>query len=221
MELLAQMKVAETYLSDKARECSFDEIINYLSIQNADPTKLQTFRMVMQRNAPSDKIAYNKEGDNGNGTYKYRSIYPIHNAEDLRAYLQNRTHAIGIKVDELKDGWKDCVPIINTMGGTGELLVVKDKMNRPKTVWQDDKTLTKEIDRSGIIQSEWHAIKIPLDTEELRNKLIAAGQNPSSAARRVVAAKPQAKKRKAARRGGRTTNVHMTSVLKDYSGSRA
>jgi transcription initiation factor TFIIE subunit beta len=213
------MTVAETYLQDKGREVTFDEIINYLSIQQAEQQQLDIFAALMKRNGPTDKIAYNPRGANGKGTYTYKSIYPVHNAEDLRGFLQKRTHAIGIRVDELKDGWKDCAPELDIMQGNGELLVVRDKNGRPKTVWQDDKTLTYKVD--GDLQTSWHAIKIPLDTEELRNKLITAGLNPSSAARKIIAAKPQAKKRKGPRRGGRQTNVHMTGILKDYSGGRA
>ncbi|QDS74897.1 hypothetical protein FKW77_003794 [Venturia effusa] len=219
LEILAQMRVAEGFLRDKDKPCTFTDIVNYLSIQNADQATLQTFAAVMQRNKPDDKIKYNppKTG-NGEGTYEYNPTYPIRNKQDLMAYLQKQNHAIGIKVEDLKDGWKDCVSIITNMGGTGELLVIADKQGRPKVVWQDDKSLANEI--SSDIQMEWHAIRIPGETEELRNKLIAAGQTPSSAARKVVAAKTGKPKRKTARRGGRTTNVHMNGVLKDYSETR-
>ncbi|TID14536.1 general transcription factor spTFIIE beta subunit [Venturia nashicola] len=219
LELLAQMRVAEKYLQDKDRPCNFTEVINYLSIQNADPNTLKTFAAVMQRNKPDDKIKYNPpKTSNGEGTYEYNPKYPIRNKQDLTAYLQKQTHAIGIKVEDLKDGWKDAVSTITTMGGIGELLVVCDKQGKPKVVWQDDKTLANEIPND--IVSEWHAIRVPTDTEELRNKLLAAGQTPSSAARKVVAAKTGKPKRKVARRGGRTTNVHMEKILKDYSNIR-
>lgn len=219
LEILAQMRVAEKYLQDKGKPCTFTEIVNYLSIQNADEVTLRTFAAVMKRNMPDDKIKYNPPAtSNGEGTYEYNPTYPIRNKEDLTAYLQNQTHAIGIKVEELKDGWKDCAPIIDNMGGTGELLVTYDKQRKPRVIWQDDKTLANEIPSD--IFAEWHAIRIPDDTEELRNKLLAAGQIPSSAARKVVAAKTGKTKRKAARRGGRTTNVHMQGILKDYSNNR-
>lgn len=219
LEILAQMRVAEQYLREKDKPCNFTEIVNYLSIQNADSNTLKTFAAVMQRNKPDDKIKYNPpKTSNGEGTYEYNPKFPIRNKQDLTAYLQNQTHAIGIKVEDLKDGWKDAVSIITTMGGTGELLVTCDKQGKAKVVWQDDKTLANEIPNDIVM--EWHAIRVPTDTEELRNKLLAAGQTPSSAARKVVAAKTGKTKRKVARRGGRTTNIHMEGVLKDYSGSR-
>jgi transcription initiation factor TFIIE subunit beta len=218
-EVITQITLAESYLRDSGKEVTFDELINFLSIQHGEKDRLSVFRRVLQRNGATDRVAYNPQGANGKGTFRYRSTLPVHNSEDLKGFLQKRPHAIGVKVDELKDGWKEWNSEIARMEGIGELLVVRDKNQRPKTVWQNDRTMMHRVDPD--LQKQWHAIKIPLDTEELRNKLIGAGLNPTSAARKIIAAKPQDKKRKASRRGGRQTNVHMSHVLKDYSHKRA
>jgi transcription initiation factor TFIIE subunit beta len=219
VEILTQVRQAETYLQERGREATFDDIINFLSIQRGEQGSLDIFRQILSRNGPADKITYNPHGAKGKGTFKYRSIYPVHNAEDLRGFLQKRTHAIGVRVDELKDGWKDCVPELDKMEQNGELLVVRDKNRRPKTVWQDDKTLSHVVDEN--LMKMWHALRVPSEIEEIRIKLMSANITPSSAAKKAVIQKAKDKKRKGARRGGRQTNVHMTGVLKDYSGGRA
>jgi transcription initiation factor TFIIE subunit beta len=214
-EFLTQLTLTETYLRDSGKEVTFTELIKFLSLQHGAPEHLNVLRQLLQRSGPSDKVAYNPKAANGQGTFKYRSILPVENAEDLKGFLQRRAHSVGVKVDELKDGWKNVLPEVGRMEGNGELLVVRDKNARPKTVWQNDKTMMKRVDPD--LQKQWHSIKIPVDTEDLRNKLISAGLTPTSAPRRIVAAKVQDKKRKVSRRGGRQTNVHMQNILKDYS----
>jgi len=64
---------------------------------------------------------------------------------------------------------------------------------------------------------EWHHIIIPQGQDDLRKTLIAAGLKPSSAPRLPTTTKPKETKRKTARRGGKQTNTHMASILKDFS----
>lgn len=69
--------------------------------------------------------------------------------------------------------------------------------------------------------NEFHKIQIPSNPDDLRNSLLAAGLQPSSAPRQSEVKKTDNKKRKkAVRRGGKQTNTHMASILKDFSHMR-
>jgi transcription initiation factor TFIIE subunit beta len=84
--------------------------------------------------------------------------------------------------------------------------------------WGNDPSLMHTMDPD--FMNEWHRIQIPANPDDLRNSLLAAGLKPSSAPRQAVASKPDKKKRKAPRRGGKQTNTHMQSILKDFSHMR-
>lgn len=75
-------------------------------------------------------------------------------------------------------------------------------------------------DMDAEFKSEWHKIQIPANPDDLRNSLLSAGLKPSSAPREAAVAKSKEKKRKAPRRGGKQTNTHMASILKDFSHMR-
>lgn len=66
-------------------------------------------------------------------------------------------------------------------------------------------------------KEEWHNTTVPETQEELRKALLAAGLKPSSAPRLPTVTKPKETKRKTVRRGGKQTNAHMASILKDFS----
>ena len=84
--------------------------------------------------------------------------------------------------------------------------------------WDNDPSLMHKMDPD--FANEWHKIQIPPNPDDLRSSLMAAGLKPSSAPRQTEAKKTDKKRKKAIRRGGKQTNTHMASILKDFSHMR-
>jgi len=215
-ELMTHVHHSETFLKERKTEQSFQDIINYLSIQMSDDALLHRFKFVLQR---AEHVQYNPRGLDGKGSYKYKPIIPVENAEDLKAYLQKRSHAIGVKYDNVKDGWAEALEGVNQMADKGELLVCRDKRGIPKAVWQGDPSLVRKIDDD--LRNAWLAIKLPANPDEMRDKLEAAGLKTTTQPRQAVKMTQQkAAKKRGPRKGGRTTNSHISHLLKDYSAMR-
>ncbi|KAF2675545.1 hypothetical protein BT63DRAFT_365415, partial [Microthyrium microscopicum] len=149
------------------------------------------------------------------GSFKYKSKIPVHNAETLKAFLQKRKHSVGLKFDDIKDGWQDAQVHCDEMETKHELLVVRDKRGVIRSVWQDDPSLWHNI--GDDLRRDWNAIRLPKNQDELREKLLAADITPSS--EKVVVERKVGRKdnRKRSRRGGKQTNTHIAHLLKDYS----
>lgn len=219
VELVSQVQYATEYLKSKGgKEVSFKAIVNYLSLQHAESTVIQTFQRALQTTAA--KIRYNPAGMDGVGSYKYLPVIEdVATPEQLRAYLQRKTDSVGVKIDDVKDGWPDCTTAIEEMEKKHEVLVMRDRRKAMKTLWQDDPTLSKPV--TDDFKIAWHNIKIPANQDELRAKLEAAGLKPTSAPRTgIKAAMPSKKKPRASRKTGKLTNVHMQGKLKDFSHRR-
>ncbi|KAJ9666611.1 hypothetical protein H2201_003270 [Coniosporium apollinis] len=208
---------AIAYLQNKDRALSFDDILNYLSLRGADPQKRKALRHILTLNP---RVEFDPKGNNGAGSFRYRPIHPVRNAEELKRYLQSRKDANGIPVKELKEGWPGAVEAIDALEAAGELLVTRNrKDNTPKQVWQNDPTLKMSIDED--LKAKWHAIMLPATTEELRVKLEQVGMKPTTAPPAPKEApKPKEKKKRKQKSGARITNTHMQGVLIDYSNRR-
>jgi len=218
-EIATQVSFAVKYLIDKENGATFQELVLHLSLQGADPVALGKLRAVLQAPRANTRVEYDPSGANGEGIYKFKPKIPVKNTEDLKRYLQQKDDSVGVKIDDLKDGWKTHQEEIKSMEKANEILVVRNNKNQPRTIWQDDSSLHHGI--SDELKQLWDSIKLPANAEEIRTKLEAAGLKPTSESRRLTGAgKPQEKKKKAARRGGRQTNSHMTGILRDYSHKR-
>jgi transcription initiation factor TFIIE subunit beta len=218
-DVLTQLKLAEEYLILARSSKTFDEIVAYLSLQNNEPDRLATLKSALQMNRTWSKIEYDDKGASGKGTYKFRPKIPVTNAEELKGYLQRQDHSVGVKMEDLKDGWKDYDREIARMETSNELLVVRNNKGNPRTIWQNDPSLNLKIGHD--LKDKWVAIKLPANPDDVRMKLENAGLKPTSAPKKLGgSSRPQEKKKKAARRGGRQTNTHMSHVLKDYSHKR-
>ncbi|KAF2460575.1 hypothetical protein BDY21DRAFT_335802 [Lineolata rhizophorae] len=217
--IMTQVHFAVEYLRKKDKAMSFKDIITYLSIpvdQDRDSVA-KTIRRILRTHK---RVEYDKDGFNGQGSFRYRPVHPVRNADELKAYLQSRPTAQGIPVRELKEGWPDAIQAIDGMERKGELLVTRMKKdNVPKMVWQNDPTLSQPLDPH--FKAMWHTIPLPTNPDELRMKLESAGLKPTSAPNaNLLAPKPKEKKKKAPRRGGKQTNTHMLGILRDYSHKR-
>lgn len=217
-ELLTQANHALQYLNSKVPrvERTFDEIVSYLSLQHSDPKQLNMFRTILQKGPL--QITYNPRGARGAGTYKYRPKLPIENAEDLKRYFQTQKSSLGVKMEDLKDGWDKCADELDKMEQKHELLIIRDKKGTIKTVWQNDSTLAQGI--APEFQRAWHTQALPADDQELREKLEAAGLKPTTAPREMKKATGAKQKKRRINTRGKTTNSHMVGILKDYSTKR-
>lgn len=209
--ILTQFTYTIEHLKEEQRWFTEREILNYLHINPKDDVAHQLVQLFRSPN-PTNRIEYNPR----DGKYRYKPKYDIRDAAQLKGYLQSQKSAAGLSVKELKDGWPEAAEAINQLEKKKEILVGRHrKDNQAKTVWLNDPSLMQKMDPE--FENEWHKIHLPANPDELRNKLLQAGLKPSSAPREVVASKPKEKKRKAPRRGGKQTNTHMASILKDFS----
>ncbi|KAF2468628.1 transcription initiation factor IIE, beta subunit [Lindgomyces ingoldianus] len=212
--IFTQVTYTIEFLRGKSRWMTFQEITEYLNIPLHED-HLRTQLEVIFRSPTTSRIEHNPR-DN---TYRYKPKYDIRNAAQLKGWLQTQKSAQGLAVRELKDGWPNVHEEIREPERKREILVNRNKKDQvAKTVWINDPSLMHNLDED--FRNEWHKILLPPNPDDLRNKLVAAGLKPSSAPRAAMAAKPKEKKKKAPRRGGKQTNTHMASILKDYSHKR-
>lgn len=198
--------------ANQDRWMSFQEITDYLNMPAHDTVQRSQLASLLQSPQHS-KVEYS------NDKYRYKPKYNVRSAEELKGYLQNQKSAQGLLVKDLKDGWADVADAIAIMEKKQEILVTHNKKDgSARTIWINDPTLMHKVDPEFL--NDWHRIPLPPNPDDLRNKLVTAGLKPSSAPREALAAKPKEKKKKAPRRGGKQTNTHMTSILKDYSHKR-
>jgi len=206
-----------TYAIDRLRKAngplSFEDLASYLSIPKSE-TELRRQLLTILRSPEQPRIQWD-----GKDQFRYKPKNNVRSAEQLKGFLQNQKAALGLSVKDLKDGWTDAAEAIEELERKKELLVTHNKKDgSARTVWINDPTLMHTVDPDFL--NEWHKIPLPPNPDDLRNKLVVAGLKPSSAPKEVVASKPKEKKKKAPRRGGRQTNTHMASILKDYSHKR-
>ncbi|ORY12868.1 hypothetical protein BCR34DRAFT_600350 [Clohesyomyces aquaticus] len=193
---------------------TFREIAEYLNIPK-DQEHLRTQLETIFRSPTTTRIEHNPKDH----TYRYKPKFDIRNASQLKGWLQTQKSAQGLGVRDLKDGWPNVHEEIRELERKKEILVNRNKKDGvAKTVWINDPSLMHSVDDD--FKNEWHKILLPPNPDDLRSKLVAAGLKPSSAPRTALAAKPKEKKKKAPRRGGKQTNTHMASILKDYSHKR-
>ncbi|KAF2193465.1 transcription initiation factor IIE, beta subunit [Zopfia rhizophila CBS 207.26] len=212
--IFTQVTYAIEHLRNNDRWMTFQEITDYLNVPQVDDHTRSQLETIFRR-PEQNRIEWNPK----NNTYRYKPKYDIRNAAQLKGYLQNQRSAQGLAVRDLKDGWRTASEEINAMGKRNELLVTTHKKDgSAKTAWINDPSLMHTVDDD--FKNEFHKIQLPPNPDDLRSKLIAAGLKPSSAPREIVIAKPKEKKKKAPRRGGKQTNTHMASILKDYSHKR-
>ncbi|KAI9714436.1 MAG: hypothetical protein M1820_000397 [Bogoriella megaspora] len=214
--VMALAVYAVKYLKDKEKTLSFDDIYRFLSAPPALDTATVK-RELTHALKINPRVNFDPKALDGKGGFSYRPLHPVHSADELKGYLQGRTTAQGISVKELKEGWSAISQAIDELELKGELLVTRNKKDgAPRHVWPDDPSLAQNVEPE--FRKLWHEIKLPENPSEMRAELERAGLTPTSQIKQPMMQKKQAvKKKRAPRSGGRTTNVHMATVLKDYS----
>jgi transcription initiation factor TFIIE subunit beta len=213
-DIVTHLSETEKYLKEKGTPKTFEEIINFLSIQYASPESLENLRRSLESRVSKFNVHPPNE-ETPDKTYTYKPLIPVRNEEELRAYFQRQTSFIGVTLTTLKDGWPNCDTALDKMEEAHELMTMRGSRNIIKVVWQDDPTLRTDI--PATLKRGWEGIQLPANADELRTKLQKAGLKPTSAPRenpKITTARQQ--KRKAPRKGGKQTNTHILHLLKDF-----
>ena len=214
-DIMTQVVFAIEHLKSKDTPLKFSDIESYLSLerQGHDAGYIHALRRILQSH---DKVEFDPSGANGQGTFRFRPPHNIRSADQLLRHLQAQSTAQGMSVRELREGWPNIVETINKLEKDGKLLVTRNKKdNHPRMVWANDPSLSQEFDPE--FRQIWEKVKIP-DNQTVMEELEKAGITPTSK-NKVVKARPKVEQRrvKKARRSGKTTNVHMAGILRDYS----
>ena len=204
-----KIRYALEYLKDKDTPRTLEQLLLYLSLQHEPEEYKQMIFGILVRH---EKVNYDKE----TATFTFRPFQNIKSAEQLLRFLQTQRTAQGLRVYDLREGWRDAEGAIDQLEAQGKLLVIRNKKdNHPRMVWPNDPTLTFNIDDE--FQQIWHKIKLP-EAAALADELEKAGLMPANKSRGLKPkVKQLEKKTKKPRKGGKTTNTHMSNILKDYS----
>lgn len=211
--LMTQVTYAVDYLKQKDKPVVFDDIFGYLSIPDIDLQGKRTLEHILKSHI---KVDYDRKGLNGVGSFRFRPIHDVRSADGLLAFLQRQPTAQGILVRELKEGWPGAVDAIHSLETQGRILVTRNKKDAtPKMVWANDPSLTHEVESE--FTTMWHKIKVPANAADLRRELVDFGLTPTSVIKMSTSGQGKEKKKKAVRSGGKLTNTHMNSILRDFS----
>ncbi|MCJ1405514.1 hypothetical protein MMC11_008742 [Xylographa trunciseda] len=211
--IMTQVTYAIEYLKSKGTEQTLSDLLSYLSLQYTADEYKRTITTILRTH---DKIDYDPAGCGGQGSFSFRPIHNIRSGEQLLGFLQSQTTAQGLNVRELREGWPGAEDAIRKLEDQGKLLVTRNKKDdHAKMVWPNDPSLAVPIDEE--FKNIWHKIRLP-EPGVLADELERAGLTPTNKARGLkMKPKVQEKKTKKARKSGKTTNVHMMGVLRDYS----
>lgn len=211
--IMTQVTYAIEYLKTKGTPQTLTDLISYLSLQQAENEYKRTIGTILKNH---EKVEYLVKRDGGEGTFSFRPVHNIRSGERLLGHLQTQPTAQGLNVRELRDGWPGAEEAINQLEAEGRLLVTRNKKdNHAKMVWPNDPSLAVYIDDE--FQTIWSRIKLP-EAGALADDLEKAGLTPANKSRGIkVKPKMPEKPKKQPRRNGKTTNVHMQGVLRDYS----
>ncbi|KAL8737455.1 MAG: hypothetical protein Q9181_001671 [Wetmoreana brouardii] len=212
-ELMTQMTYAVEFLKNKNTPQTLADILSYLSLQTRDDQFKRKIQLILTNH---QKVSYEPKANGTPALFSYRPPHNIRSAESLLRHLQSQRTAEGLSVKELKDGWPNVEDEIDQLELEGKLLVTRNKKdNHARMVWPNDPSLNFEVDEE--FQKIWHKIKLP-EADALAEELEREGLTPARKNR--VIKKPmkiQEKPKRKTRAGGKTTNVHMAGVLKDFS----
>lgn len=219
--VISQMAYAVSWLRSKDEPQTCVDVLGYLSA-TARPEKEQEYFVEQMRKHPQIQWIPDpalSEQTWRSGTYVHRPTIPdVKNKTQLLAYLQRKTDASGVSVKDLKDGWADCEAGIAELEKEHKVLVVRAKKDgAARMVWLDDPSLFHEVDPQ--LKLMWSRTEVP-SVENIVARLVAAQQKPASEDPRIKAMqapKAEKKKKRVQRRTGKSTNVHMEHLLKDYS----
>lgn len=191
---------------------TFDDLVNYvLAANRREDERIDMFRNFLNVNP---KVRHDPKA----GTYQFKPLHNIANADDLLNHLQNQDSALGLQVRELKDGWPNVEEIIDKLEAEHKLLVTRNKKDQhPKMVWIDDPTLHAPLDQE--FKDLWSQIALPSVEDTIKELRRMNHKSTGEPARQDALTRPREKKKKV-RRGQKVTNIHMQGLFRDYSERR-
>ena len=210
--IMTQITYAVEYLKSKGTPQTLSDLLSYLSLQYREDEYKHNIGIILRNH---EKVDYDATGSS-EATFSFRPIHNIRSSDQLLAYLQAQRTAQGLNVRELRDGWPGAEDAIRKLETSGKLLVTRNKKDdHAKMVWPNDPSLAVHIDDE--FKGMWHKIRLP-EAGVLADELEREGLTPTNKSRGLKAKpKTQEKKTKKPRKSGKTTNVHMMGVLRDYS----
>ncbi|KAI9654432.1 MAG: hypothetical protein M1831_005398 [Alyxoria varia] len=212
--LMGHITFAVDYLKQKDRWMPWRDILSFLSPKELSDHSVSTLKQILQKHSKTEYDPTKKPP-----VYRYRGPHGVRSSDELLEFLQKQTTAQGIKVSEIKDGWKGALEAIEALVKEDKVIITRHKKDgAPRMIWANDPSLSIHVDNE--FKDLWHRITIPTGAGELRNDLLAFGLTPTSQVKAPVVAKEKEKKKRAPRRGGKVTNTHLTGILKDYSHMR-
>ncbi|KAI9012969.1 hypothetical protein BC832DRAFT_272744 [Gaertneriomyces semiglobifer] len=163
-----------------------------------------TLREELQNN---EKVKYDAQ----NNTYQYKPQYNIRSNDDLLELLKASKVEGGMDFKELSESWSGLAAAVQELEKNGEILVLRTKDNRPRTLFWNDSTLN--IKMSEDFQKYWHEVKVPLEgdlAKELERVGLKSMETFSTVAKEVDV-KPAAKRR--VNKRIKLTNTHLLDGL--------
>lgn len=205
-EYIEPLAQAIAYLKAKANgdRLSRNDILLYLTMQHASNTHQKTFFTLLKKR---DEVTFIPGEHGKDGLYEYKPKIPVRNAEELKAYLLGLPSSVGVRYDELRDGWPNCQPELDVMESQNELLVLRDKKNTIKLIWNNNPTLANQT--SDETKHAWIDLKLPTNPDEIRKLLEDKNLKPSSAPRAPKNVITKKAKKKGTNRRGKETNSHV------------
>jgi transcription initiation factor TFIIE subunit beta len=192
----------------------YQEMIDYLlpNDKQSNTELIRYFRLSLQKNP---EVSYDIKSD----TYRYKPPYDIASAEELIAELQRQDLYKGIHYDELKQGWANCLPVLNQLAEEHKILIHRHKKDKqPKIIWANDPALYVHLDDEFLEKANLGS-KLP-DADKIRLELGAMQSRAAGETQKpVVAANAGKKGQKKVRRGQKVTNTHMQAldaIMKGY-----
>lgn len=211
--IITQITYAIDYLKQKGMPQTLADLLSYLSLQYKDQDYKSSITKILRSH---DRVEYDRNGLNGQGSYRFRPIHDIRSSNQLLGHLQAQRTFLGVNARELRDGWLEAEDEIRKLEFEGKLLVTRNKKDdNARMVWPNDPTLTVIIDEE--FKHLWKKTRLP-EPAALADDLEKNGLTPTNKSRSIKAKpKVQEKKTKKPRKSGRMTNVHMLGVLRDFS----
>jgi len=223
-EVRTNMAYAVEKLKDKSTTMTAEELEGFLSLGRFSEQHKEDLMAGLRKHPRVEWKADPKVSEQTwrTGTYTYLPIIPgVKDKQSLLAHLQKKRDASGLSVRDLKDGWPKCDQALEELERIHKILVFRTKKdNLPRAIWLDDPSLHHHVNPEFVTM--WHRTPIP-SIDDMHRKLVSVGQKPTSEDPRLAAAasaKPKVQKKRAGKRVGKTTNVHMAHLMKDYNTGR-
>ncbi|EME80654.1 uncharacterized protein MYCFIDRAFT_84671 [Pseudocercospora fijiensis CIRAD86] len=211
---------------------TLDDIVGYISVPTGYDKTIANLAGALKINSRVEVIPKGAE-ENNVTLYRYKTKFPIHNADTLLNFLAQPEAPLSIDYKDLQDGWPGCDSALQILEIDHKILLRRDeKRGLIKTIHLDDINLYLHTTDDGKASADlyffWRALQLP-DEKEIKQTLQEAEITPTSqqVVKRAFEDKffvpPQGRKRPGTKRRGfdikkaGNAGLFASGVLKDYS----